>query len=692
MATTQNNYTGNGSNKLFSITFPYLDTADIDVFLNGTLQTVTTQYTFANATTVEFVAAPGAGAAVLLKRSTDDVTILNTFFPGSSIKAADLNDNFDQALYLAQETNNNVANAVAGQIPDGTITSAKIANGAIINEDVNASAGITAGKLSFTQAGTGATARTIDSKLKDVVSVKDFGAVGDGTTDDTAAITAALAASDSIFIPAGTYKISSAINVTNKRIAGAGINRTALQLSGTNTATTLFYNNKTSSASWGTGGGLELRDITLKGNWDGSTALADNTWDNTAALLKLGAAAGVRLIDVQLQYSYGHNASFYRLGYATFTRVKVVAAKKNGLHFEAPSGSDSITSTQIQNCDLNSNRGVGNIYVKNGVGFWVNGNVFEDSLAGVYVDGNDNRNITIINNHCETNTNGLLHYVGSGLNTVLANNFGDAQITRTNPTFQTLFAHSNQGMFNGFEEGLGTISQSLLAITSALSANLESGNGTSTYANKIIGWFGTANYLDVVGRLSWRTNNNNNASEPMAQIKAVQRGNANQNWGALYLSTGKNGLVDRAFITEDGHLLPVADNTYSLGTGSNRWSVVYAGTGTINTSDEREKQDIATLDDAEKLVATALKGLIKKYRFKDAVQTKGDDARIHVGVIVQDVIAAFEAEGLDPLRYGIVCYDKWDAEFDADGNETRPAGDRYGIRYEELLAFIISAL
>jgi hypothetical protein len=62
MATTSNTYTGNGSNKLFSITFPYLETSDIDVYLNGTLQTIITQYTFANATTVEFVAAPANGA------------------------------------------------------------------------------------------------------------------------------------------------------------------------------------------------------------------------------------------------------------------------------------------------------------------------------------------------------------------------------------------------------------------------------------------------------------------------------------------------------------------------------------------------------------------------------------------------------------------------------------------------------
>ena len=119
---------------------------------------------------------------------------------------------------------------------------------------------------------------------------------------------------------------------------------------------------------------------------------------------------------------------------------------------------------------------------------------------------------------------------------------------------------------------------------------------------------------------------------------------------------------------------------------------MYAVTPSINTSDEREKQEIAILDDAEKRTAVALKGLIKKFKFRDAVAKKGDAARIHIGVIAQEVVAAFQSEGLDPMRYGVVCYDEWDAKLDEDGGEVRPAGNRYGVRYEELLAFIISAL
>jgi len=93
-----------------------------------------------------------------------------------------------------------------------------------------------------------------------------------------------------------------------------------------------------------------------------------------------------------------------------------------------------------------------------------------------------------------------------------------------------------------------------------------------------------------------------------------------------------------------------------------------------------------------------LKGLVKKFRYRDAVDRKGSEARIHIGVIAQEVAEAFAAEGLDANRYGIICYDEWEEQpevKDEDGNitqEYRSAGNRYGVRYEELLAFIIAAL
>ena len=177
-----------------------------------------------------------------------------------------------------------------------------------------------------------------------------------------------------------------------------------------------------------------------------------------------------------------------------------------------------------------------------------------------------------------------------------------------------------------------------------------------------------------------------------------------------------NGTSFTAAVTMSGagNWNPGSDNTKQLGTSALRWSTVYAASGTINTSDERSKQDIANLDEAEKRVALALKGLIKKYRFKDAVEEKGDDARIHCGVIAQEVVEAFADEGLDATRYGLLCYDEWEAEYkdvmeavvtvNEDGQEqtemvptgerklVQEAGNRYGIRYEELLAFVLAAL
>lgn len=154
---------------------------------------------------------------------------------------------------------------------------------------------------------------------------------------------------------------------------------------------------------------------------------------------------------------------------------------------------------------------------------------------------------------------------------------------------------------------------------------------------------------------------------------------------------------------------PGADNSRTLGTAGNRWSVVFAANGTINTSDANEKQDIADLDEAEKRVAVRIKGLIKKFRFKDAVIAKGDAARIHVGVIAQEVRDAFTAEGLDADRYGLFCSDTWwereemveRKHLDAPRLErviytvpTEGATEktRLGVRYDQLLAFVIAAM
>ena len=127
------------------------------------------------------------------------------------------------------------------------------------------------------------------------------------------------------------------------------------------------------------------------------------------------------------------------------------------------------------------------------------------------------------------------------------------------------------------------------------------------------------------------------------------------------------------------------DNTLDLGASGSRFDDIFATNGTIQTSDKNEKQDIEELTDAEKRVAVVAKGLMRKFRWKDKVAEKGDKARTHFGIIAQDLEDAFKAEGLDASKYAMFCSDTWTND---DGKEQT----RLGIRYPQLLAFIITAI
>lgn len=142
--------------------------------------------------------------------------------------------------------------------------------------------------------------------------------------------------------------------------------------------------------------------------------------------------------------------------------------------------------------------------------------------------------------------------------------------------------------------------------------------------------------------------------------------------------------------TDTQTLRPRTDSTYSLGGAARRWTVVYSDTPAINTSDEREKEQIQDIDAA---VLRAWGNVnYQQFKFKDAVSKKGSGARWHIGLIAQRVKEAFEAEGIDPFAYGILCYDEWEEQEEKieEGvgvvQQFQAAGNRYGIRYEEALA------
>ena len=104
-----NDFTGNGSTTAYTFTFPYDNTTDVQVRLgtypNYTYPTYTTEYAVdsANPTIVNFVTAPTGPIRIF--RCTPNTSLPATFQPGSAIRSSDLNNNFNQTLYVIQDAN-----------------------------------------------------------------------------------------------------------------------------------------------------------------------------------------------------------------------------------------------------------------------------------------------------------------------------------------------------------------------------------------------------------------------------------------------------------------------------------------------------------------------------------------------------------------------------------------------------------
>ncbi len=171
--------------------------------------------------------------------------------------------------------------------------------------------------------------------------------------------------------------------------------------------------------------------------------------------------------------------------------------------------------------------------------------------------------------------------------------------------------------------------------------------------------------------------------------------------GAKVLSIGTNS-APAIVIDTSQNVFPNTDNAKTLGAAGNRWSVVYAGTGTINTSDARQKTPVCQMTGAEISAATQLAREIGTFKFLSSVAEKGDRARTHVGMTVQRAIEIMLFNGLDPMAYGFICHDQWDrqevkiaARLAEDGSVldeekvfVTEAGERYGFRTDELLMFV----
>jgi hypothetical protein len=165
---------------------------------------------------------------------------------------------------------------------------------------------------------------------------------------------------------------------------------------------------------------------------------------------------------------------------------------------------------------------------------------------------------------------------------------------------------------------------------------------------------------------------------------------------SVRISVSNSTQFDQSFVFENtGRFTPGADNTQALGWSSQRWSIVYAGTGTINTSDARDKQWRGDMTTAELAAAKRIAAELGFYKWLAVIEAKGEAAaRLHFGARAQEVWLIMADEGLvDPLDgdgrpgstpYAFLCWDEWESE---EGEQV----SRFGLRLDQLALFLIAA-
>ncbi len=164
-------------------------------------------------------------------------------------------------------------------------------------------------------------------------------------------------------------------------------------------------------------------------------------------------------------------------------------------------------------------------------------------------------------------------------------------------------------------------------------------------------------------------------------------------------AAGSTARTARWCVDHNGNFIPMGDGGYDIGWGSGRVNNIYAKNGAINTSDGRMKNDVRAMSDPETEAAKAIAKEIGFWTWKE--QADMNDVREHCGLTVQRAMEIMESFGLEPFKYGFICYDKWDEQTvvseygpaNEDGSEnpiykTIPAGDRYSFRIDELNMFI----
>ena len=221
-----NRSTGNGVTTVFPYTFKIISSADMEVSVDGVVKTLTVDYTLSGVGddaggNVTMLAAPATSTSVVRRRNMA-LTRNTDYQDQGELPASTLDSDLDSAVLMIQQVDEQIGRALTlsagivgisaelpGPVPTNLLGWSE--DGSEIRNYTLEEAGVTpASSIPYTPAGAGAVATTVQGKLRESVSVLDFGAVGDGVTDDAAAFTALFATNKAWYIPytVGGYKCS----------------------------------------------------------------------------------------------------------------------------------------------------------------------------------------------------------------------------------------------------------------------------------------------------------------------------------------------------------------------------------------------------------------------------------------------------------------------------------------------------
>lgn len=267
-----------------------------------------------------------------------------------------------------------------------------------------------------------------------------------------------------------------------------------------------------------------------------------------------------------------------------------------------------------------------------------------------------------------------------------------AHVALPNPHPQYALAPSGTGTAANFHRGDNTYSETLTTTTVPVFMGMNSNAGVVAdhrfFSNNVVRW---------VFRKSSDAETGSNAGSHFQVNRYSDAGS--------FIDTPLR--IDR----QTGALSSGVDNVHTHGTAVFRIKELFCGTNVINTSDAREKTEVRPFNAAELAAAMEIAGEIGIFQWLDAIARKGHDARLHAGMTVQRMMEIMSGHGLNPMHYGMICYDEWAAFLDMtkegvyELNEagewvevappefrTIPAGDRYSFRTDQLHAFALRGM